>query len=209
MASIASGILATALTLWWSSVDQAKTSKDFERSTIANIKALENRVIGIESRVNSLISTSNGLGQKIKNGEYSLNASAQKLKAELSTYTDLLKVDLEVQAKSKYKELNAINVPERTLISKRTFHQGNQFYLLSKQLLVHVKNISLESRLASFKIIYPDNTEVLLDNIPQGGRAIFDFQKNKYMLDVGNINYFNAQNRQMKTVEITISRASM
>jgi len=121
----------------------------------------------------------------------------------------LLKIDLEDQAISKYKELNAVNVPERTLISKKTYHEGNQFYLLSKQLLVHVSNISIESKLASFKIIYPDKSEVLLENIAQGGRAIFDFQNYKYMLDVGYINSFNAQNKQMKTVGITISRASM
>jgi len=156
-----------------------------------------------------LISTSNGLDEKIKNADSQIHISAQRLKSELSAYTELLKVNLEVQAKSKYKELNAINVPERTLISKRTFHEGNQFYLLSKQLLVDVKNINLENKLASFTIIYPDKSEVLLENIAQGSRAIFDFQEHKYMLDVGYINSFSAQNRQMKTVEITISRASM
>ncbi|MBP59525.1 MULTISPECIES: hypothetical protein [Idiomarina] len=215
---LASGLVGSIIAVIITLNQLSKSDGNFQGKTSAEIGALQKQVQNISEKVDSLHDRSNGLdalvsttkielGRSVEEARQKLNKDIVAIKKTLSEHSKALETQLNDVADKKFNEINALNIPERTVLSYETFSEGQQRYLFERQMLIRLVSVDSNKEQTTFELMYPDGQEKMLSALSRGERAHFEFQGYKFILDVNNVTIVDHVDKKFKSSTISINRS--
>ncbi len=184
-----------------------KSESEFRSKASTEIRVINEELIKINRVLDLISAENNALKLEVLNKSSELNKQAKILEQELTLKSDLLFKDMTRDISLIIKKIDSIKIPKRNVVSNMPIREGSYQYLFNKQVLIAVESINIDSKEVFFKITYPDNSIINLENVSEKSRGNFKFMDNVYVVDVNSISSMDSNNKLDNVVYVTVTRS--